>query len=156
MRKAEIFILVLSFFLVAGIINSCKKKTKSEALNFDRFYGITETDEDGNIISEDGDWCLRGQFLTTLFGPAYPNPATDSCEIFTQLFSQVNIRIEVYNSNRTLVRSLVSGQAPGQDFITTWDLNDNAGNRVQNGLYRAFLILDEFRCHGDIMVRSPE
>lgn len=156
MNKTLLSVGTILIILSSFIIHSCKdnkKPTDSISLDFSDFRGITATDSTGSIISHDGDWCLPGDF-TSEFGPAYPNPAKDSCTIRVVLPALARIKVEIYNHNKTLVATLIDGRAPDYIFNLDWNLKNSSGNRVPDGLYRVFLIVDQFQCHGDIQVQS--
>jgi hypothetical protein len=46
-----------------------------------------------------------------------------------------NVTLRVYSTSGALVRTLVSGQMPAGANSVNWNLQDNAGRQVGNGLY---------------------
>ncbi|MCP4634764.1 MAG: hypothetical protein GY855_17690 [candidate division Zixibacteria bacterium] len=153
MKRYHTFLLLICLLNISFLPSCHKRSAKPETLDFSNFTGITTTEENGTIIERDGDWCFVGESSTS-FGPAYPNPATDHCSISSILRALTNIRIEVYNTDEVLVRTLFLGIPGGHEVEAVWDLKDSEGERVPQGLYRVFLVIDQFQCHGDIQVNE--
>ncbi len=65
----------------------------------------------------------------------YPNPFNPTTTISYSLEKDVVVRLNIYNINGSLVRTLVNGyQVRGYHHVT-WDGVDNNGNRVSSGIY---------------------
>ncbi len=64
-----------------------------------------------------------------------PNPANPQTTIRFQLSEATPVRLEVYNTQGQLVRTLVDGsESPGTHSVT-WDGRDAAGHEVPSGIY---------------------
>ena len=117
------------------------------------FSGITETDEEGNILSEDtDDWCYGGGIDSyMLFG--YPNPGSEIIMIAYCIPASGPVRIRIMAPGcipvRTLLDTEVGGWASGH---VVWNFIDESGARVRPGIYRCWLEADGLQCYGDILV----
>ena len=120
------------------------------------FSGITETDEDGNILSEDpDDWCYGGGGDSyALF--AYPNPASEVVRIAysVRVSGLVTIRIMAPGCLpvRTLLHTELEGWVSGH---VVWNFIDESGARVRPGIYRCWLESGGLQCYGDILALAP-
>lgn len=65
----------------------------------------------------------------------YPNPFNPSTTIRFDLPTQTHVRLNIYNTNGQLVRSLVSANYNAGIHEITWDGRNNAGQTVATGLY---------------------
>ena len=121
--------------------------------------GIHITGEDGpDLIGVEGnpdknDWCLNSDQGWAFF-PGYPNPASESITIQYQLHRESEVKLQIINENKKVVRILVDEvQFSSGNHSVRWDLTDDSGNRLKNGYYRAQFFIDaEFKCKGDIKV----
>lgn len=160
MKKSFIPFIPLLILLLLTPLNSCKKSSESDndnCIDFTDFDGITNTDANGNVISEDGDdWCPAGQVGSITFGPAYPNPTGSECLIPFNVSLGTQGYIRIYNENQTLIRTLHNGTFTVNSLNPVWDLADQFGERVGPGLYRAILKVDQFCCYGDIWVLEAD
>jgi hypothetical protein len=65
----------------------------------------------------------------------YPNPFNPTTTIMYSLEKNGAVRLNIYNINGKLVRTLVNGhQVMGYHHVV-WDGNDNNGHRVSSGIY---------------------
>ncbi|OPL19957.1 MAG: hypothetical protein AVO35_00420 [Candidatus Aegiribacteria sp. MLS_C] len=82
--------------------------------------------------------------LTGCDSTSYPfSSVTGPCEYYFELPSSGLVNITVVNSYMVIVRTLVSGQTYAQGSHTgTWDLMDDSGERVPDGLYCVRVFLD--------------
>lgn len=119
--------------------------------------GITRTDVRGHSMGGgdgEGDWCEE-------MGAAYPNPVISKSRYETtiqlHLLKAADVKMQIINKKRKVVRILVEERffAWGM-YNVSWDLRDNSGKRVDPGMYRVKLFLDDkFICKGDIQVIPP-
>ncbi len=65
----------------------------------------------------------------------YPNPAQNSCAVELNLQSSAAVSVSLYNSNGALIRRLESSWLSAGEQHLVWDLSDDAGNRVADGVY---------------------
>ncbi|MBL7996322.1 hypothetical protein JNM05_13210 [bacterium] len=126
--------LCFTLFLILIVVPSCDK-------NDDSISGITETDALGNIISTDErDWQITSSNHSSgsmpSLQPAYPNP-TDGPLTFRFGFPDtMRVTIQIKNSKR-VIRTLLDNEFRQIGYHTIqWDLKDDEGNIVPNGLYR--------------------
>ena len=114
------------------------------------YYKITAVDYNGN----ESTWSLPGT-VTGEDGPAvptafalaqnYPNPFNPITSIRYDIASSTNVRIDIYNVNGQLVRTLVDrAMAPGS-YETAWDGKDTTGNGVASGVYFYRLLTEEYK-----------
>ena len=64
-----------------------------------------------------------------------PNPARGPASIRFNLAQAGNVSLRVYSSAGALVRTVYSGSAQSGSNCITWNLADNSGRPVANGLY---------------------
>ena len=117
------------------------------------FSGITETDEEGNILSEDpDDWCYGGGHDSyTLF--AYPNPASEIIMIAYYIPASGPVRIRIMVPGCIPVRTLLDTEVDaGTAGFAVWNFIDESGARVRPGIYRCWLEAGGLQCYGDILV----
>jgi peroxiredoxin len=63
------------------------------------------------------------------------NPAVGRSAVRFNLPKAANVTLRVYSTSGALVRTLVSGQMPAGANSVSWNLQDNSGRKVGNGLY---------------------
>jgi hypothetical protein len=63
------------------------------------------------------------------------NPVVGHSAVRFNLPKAANVSLRVYSSSGALVRTLASGQMPAGANTVNWNLQDNAGRSVGNGLY---------------------
>jgi len=63
------------------------------------------------------------------------NPAVGRSMVRFSLPKATNVTLRVYSTSGALVRTLVNGQMPAGANTVNWDLCDESGRRVGNGLY---------------------
>ena len=63
------------------------------------------------------------------------NPVVGHSAVRFNLPKAANVAIRVYSTSGALVRTLVSGQMPAGANTVNWNLQDDAGKQVGNGLY---------------------
>jgi hypothetical protein len=65
----------------------------------------------------------------------YPNPFNPTTVIRFSLPTRENVSLEIFNVLGQEVKSLVDGELPRGEHITTWDGTDRSGNRQPSGVY---------------------
>ena len=63
------------------------------------------------------------------------NPVVGQSAVRFSLSKAANVTLRVYSTSGALVRTLVNGQMSAGANTVNWDLRDNAGRTVGNGLY---------------------
>jgi hypothetical protein len=63
------------------------------------------------------------------------NPVAGHSAVRFSLSKTANVTLRVYSMSGALVRTLVNGQMPAGANTVNWNLQDNAGKQVGNGLY---------------------
>jgi hypothetical protein len=86
-----------------------------------------------------------GQYLTGVaetpaaqpieFTAVGANPVVGHSAVRFSLPKAANVTLRVYSTSGALVRTLVNGQMPAGANTVNWNLQDNAGKQVGNGLY---------------------
>ena len=69
------------------------------------------------------------------FSAVGANPVVGHSAVRFNLPKATNVTLRVYSTSGALVRTLVNGQMPAGANTVRWDLRDNAGRSVGNGLY---------------------
>ncbi len=69
------------------------------------------------------------------FSAAGANPVVGHSAVRFSLPRSANVTLRVYSTSGALVRTLCRGQMPAGANTVNWDLLDNAGRSVGNGLY---------------------
>ena len=93
--------------------------------------------------------------------PAAPNPAETETRIQFALPEAAHVTVTVFRHARrlgyepgvTLVRTLVDAQLAAGTHSILWNLTDDAGDRLDPGIYRAVLVAGDQALCGDIEVR---
>jgi len=63
------------------------------------------------------------------------NPVVGHSAVRFNLPKAANVTLRVYSTSGALVRTLVNGQMPAGANAVNWNLQDNSGRQVGNGLY---------------------
>ncbi len=66
---------------------------------------------------------------------AYPNPASHATELRFALPDRSDVALAVFDMNGNAVRSLLAGTKDSGSHTAMWDLTDDAGRPVSNGMY---------------------
>ncbi|OGU54047.1 MAG: hypothetical protein A2V66_08140 [Ignavibacteria bacterium RBG_13_36_8] len=171
------FILCIIFLF---LIQSCKENQTTEFGNI--FSGITNTDENGNILSSDSDdwkndynWEYNGIYLsqkdsievfpppqsqTDVYPsnfyvyPAYPNPVSSGCNIEFGLPTFCEVFIIIINQSNNIIAKLMLRYTSGVHVIR-FD-----GSSLNNDTYRCIYRFEDkltgeygiFNGHGDIQI----
>ena len=69
------------------------------------------------------------------FSAVGANPVVGHSAVRFSLTKAANVSLRVYSTSGALVRTLCSGQMPAGANTVNWNLQDNAGKPVGNGLY---------------------
>ena len=69
------------------------------------------------------------------FSSVGANPVVGHSAVRFNLPKAANVTLRVYSTSGALVRTLCNGQMPAGANTVSWNLQDNAGNQVGNGLY---------------------
>jgi len=69
------------------------------------------------------------------FSAVGANPVVGRSAVRFNLPKAANVTLRVYSMSGALVRTLVAGQMPAGANTVNWNLQDNAGKQVGNGLY---------------------
>ncbi|MCI0516057.1 PKD domain-containing protein [candidate division KSB1 bacterium] len=67
--------------------------------------------------------------------PNYPNPFNPETQITYQLPGAQSIRLEIFNLNGKLVRTLFTGVRPTGQYVAVWDGCDQLNQPVSSGFY---------------------
>jgi hypothetical protein len=66
---------------------------------------------------------------------AVPNPTNDPARVLFTLSRPENVSVRVYSSSGKLVKTLLQGRTNAGVSYASWNLQDDHGSRVANGLY---------------------
>jgi hypothetical protein len=69
------------------------------------------------------------------FSAVGANPVVGHSAVRFSLPKAANVTLRVYSTSGALVRTLVNGQMPAGANTVNWNLQDNTGKKVGNGLY---------------------
>lgn len=165
--KAKTFtIIIISFFLFI----SCNKDN-NPIITEDSFSGITVTDSNGNIISDDSnDWQPRYRndmdIDSVYLTHAYPNPAgmtqvsfNDTSRVgFIFQFTapqQAHILITLNNFNK-LLYTIADVNALAGQYTLFFDLTEKSKSELPNGIYRVYFEIkiagNEYTTYGDVEI----
>jgi len=156
MRK----LLILSMLLFLSIFSCSEQSTNPDSENKSSFDGITETDQNGNIIHVDEDDWHDIDILSLI--PAYPNPivanSTDSippvCNISFFLQKQAEVKIVVTDDPEHVLTILAHDRFAAGHYLFSWPLTNNHGELFNNGIYRVYFTLftedSVFESFGDV------
>ena len=115
------------------------------------FEGITDTDALGNLLDganiDPDDWYFTIRDSLVSFGPAYPNPTSQSCFIPFELDASLSATMIVINRDHEIIATLFDNDNPDEDS-KNWIAPANV-----NDIYRCiFHVSDDLHWHGDIIV----
>lgn len=65
----------------------------------------------------------------------FPNPFRSQTQINYSIPQTATVRLEVYNINGELVKTLQSGQKPAGKYSVVWNGMNSSGNHVNSGIY---------------------
>jgi hypothetical protein len=118
------------------MLQGCKKSTDSEE-RCSPFTGITETDENANIIgtSDPDDWKESG-VLSNL--RAYPNPYNPVISIGFSLSRSATVKITINNQPTNIIRTLVDQSFAAGSHQIIWDSKTDSGDDVPDCIYRIY------------------
>jgi hypothetical protein len=80
------------------------------------------------------------------------NPVVGHSAVRFNLPKAANVSLRVYSTSGALVRTLASGQMPAGANTVNWNLQDNAGRPVGNGLYLYELAAGSQVAHAKVSV----
>jgi thiol-disulfide isomerase/thioredoxin len=110
---------------------------KTAAPLTDYYYRLGDQDLQGNVtwhgpIMVTG----KGEMITSVsLAPCRPNPCRSDVSISYALPKAGEVTLNVYDVSGRLVRTLESGTKNAGSQQTPWDLRDNSGRTVSNGIY---------------------
>jgi hypothetical protein len=117
-----------------------------------RFQGTTDFGG-GPLTSAGGSDVFLTKFASAVTGIAkghsmpielssYPNPFNPTTTIAFHIPRSGFAKLQIYDVNGSLVRTLIEGQTPMGDQVATWDGRDAAASGVVSGVYFAQLSFD--------------
>jgi len=65
----------------------------------------------------------------------FPNPASTQTTVYFSLNETAQTKIEIYNVSGQVVKTLTDKEFNNGSHMITWDLKNNAGSDVANGIY---------------------
>ena len=86
------------------------------------------------------------------FATAGANPVVGRSTVRFNLPKAANVSLRVYSTSGALVRTLHDGQMPGGVNTVSWNLRDDAGREVGNGLYLYELVSGSQTAHTKVSV----
>ena len=86
------------------------------------------------------------------FSAVGANPVVGHSAVRFNLPEAANVTLRVYSTSGALVRTLVNGQMPAGVNTVNWNLQDNAGRPVGNGLYLYKLNAGSQAAHAKVSV----
>jgi hypothetical protein len=86
------------------------------------------------------------------FATVGANPVVGNSAVRFSLPRAANVSVRVYSSTGALVRTLCDGQMPAGENTVSWNLQDNAGRSVGNGLYLYELATGSQVAHAKVSV----
>ena len=155
-----LFAIAVSIFIINCSFDEINYPVNSGSNDFPHeITGITQTDDLGNVVGGDmTDWCYSqtknamGEIPTEYaLYPAYPNASYYTFSLIYDLPAQSDVHIYIVDT-MSMVSTLVDETQEAGRYITGWNLLDDAGTRVDPGLYRVMITAGDFSCSGDIQV----
>ncbi len=83
---------------------------------------------------------------------AAPNPAKDRALISFSLANAGNASVRIYSASGKLVRTVLDQTVGAGNSSATWDLRNDAGQRVTNGMYFYEVTAGSTVAHGKVSV----
>ncbi len=102
---------------------------------------------DGTVMTLSSDtFAFRTPYVIGIANPAelpkafslaqnYPNPFNPATTIHFELPKQARVRLNIYNIQGQLVRTLVNGQSAAGRYHVIWDGSNDRGQTVSSGIY---------------------
>ncbi|MBU1261674.1 T9SS type A sorting domain-containing protein, partial [bacterium] len=140
-----------------GILAKLKIKSSEEPITLE--ITCTFIDAEGNLIYIQEQITIEPQTpsVSELF-QSFPNPADNGCYIPFKLSADSNVTVEVYNILGQKVRTIEAGYKKAAFYTKKekalfWDLTNNQGQKVSDGLYFIRFSAGEFSATKALMVR---
>jgi hypothetical protein len=94
------------------------------------FNGVISSDNDQTVI-------LKTKPNTYLLSQNIPNPFNPTTIIRYTIpgDEEVSLRLKIYDSRGTIVKTLVNGTSNPGIYSATWNATDDAGRRISSGIY---------------------
>ncbi|MBD3340783.1 MAG: hypothetical protein GF353_16870 [Candidatus Lokiarchaeota archaeon] len=153
----------LIFLLLLSITITCNRNSTSPD-DEPIFTGITETNVDGDILSEDpndwkwdasekaGDVIITGSYQLR---PAFPNPTYNLPMLFQfELPKQTFCNLYLMNENMDTVKIFHRELMVAGFYSVIWKLDDQSGERLPPGMYRCFFEIPDTTITGDILIKD--
>jgi len=116
------------------------------------FSGITRTDPNNTLLSEDpDDWCT-GSAQEPGLRRAFPNPASGPMNIEFSLPVSSDVSLLIMDQNCEIVRTLVAGTKDAGTYPVIWNRKDDSGQDLPAGIYRCLFQAGGVACHGDVQL----
>ena len=100
----------------------------------------------------------NGPIVPSIFSfyPAYPNPVEIGNDIRLRFsLPQAGfVEILIKSENNLIIKTLVNRTCEAGSYIVSWNLTNDNNKKVQPGVYRCFLIFNEYDCYGDIWIKG--
>lgn len=95
-----------------------------------------------------------GEVLPTAFALRQnrPNPFSGTTEIRFELPAESAVRLEVFDAQGRVVRTLAEGAFPAGFHAVAWDQRDASGGRVRPGIYFYRIVAGVFRAQRKMML----
>jgi hypothetical protein len=75
----------------------------------------------------------------------YPNPFNPSTTITFDLLHPANLQLHIYDTNGSLVKSLIKGETrEAGEYLINWDGTNDKGQILSSGVYFYKLMVGEF------------
>ncbi|MGE5316697.1 MAG: T9SS type A sorting domain-containing protein [Chloroflexota bacterium] len=85
---------------------------------------------------------------------AFPNPANEKVDIGFNVAAKGTVQIAVYNINGQKVKDMVNSQFSNGSQNITWDLTNQSGAKVGDGIYFARIVNADYTGSAKIIVRK--
>ena len=141
---------IFLFLIIPALVSGCKSGPESPS---EKFSGITETDQDGNIISIDPEDWIDVEGLDV--SPALPNPFSSNILIpFTLTYSDsTRVIVRIHSSPTQRVKLLLDSILSPGEFTILWDGRDDQRTPVAPGIYRCFIKAGNSETFGDLQLK---
>ena len=155
----------ISWALVGLVWNIIKVISNSEN---EKFSGITETNEEGQILKIDSDdWRVIQRSKSASILPnillqliptkinvlaGYPNPTSDKITIGIEIPERTNLKIYIINEKNEQIRLLVDQVFDASYLLFVWDLKDSNEKKLEPGVYRCQIDAGHWYSYGDIKI----